>query len=429
MAFSLGAFARGFAQAAVTDRKETEDRINELVDTAYKDKLLTAKELRKENKAKREKLRGLANQYKLLGIEDEAQIAGLIAIGPEAAAQNYQLLLDTAKVYREQGKAFDVNAFVKGTGVEGLTIEEGINRVIGTTKPADQNFVMDLPGTQDPRNKLLFGDPRAIAQARIAEQEQAFGESFADLTAETGEREFGDTGDVTLDIGAMFLEDRDRDIQRQTLEASLAQIIAQTKASDAQAKKLKAEVDQLKGFGPVNLSETRTLTTAISKELGADISNEAGSTVDWDPETGEYKEVAQARNDFREVRQKAAEITNSVISLMQGTYTDTNGDVVPAMPYNKALQYAKDNIIPNIQFTFRKPQTIDPPDPQAVVSQTGQTSDGKFVVGQVDKDLVNEEGLTKKRYNARKKAIINKLKEAGASQQQILQALSDAGIQ
>ncbi len=432
MAFSLGAFGRGLAKAAVTDRTGTEDRINELVDTAYKERLLTAKELRKENKAKREKLTGLANQYKLLGIEDEAQIAGLIAIGPEAAAQNYQLILDTAKAYRERGKAFNVKAFVKGTGVEGLTIEEGINRVIGTTKPADQNFVMDLPGTQDPRNKLLFGDPRAIAQARIAEQEQAFGESFADLTAETGEREFGDTGDVTLDIASMFLEDPDRDLNRQIAEANLAQIIQQTNLSEAQTAQLKRETDLLKQYGSVPPEKVPTMYKLVNSQLGGDIANEAGVTVDWDPETQEYIDAGEERGHFREVSQEAVRVNGDVIDLIRGTYRDADDKLLPAMEFDNALEYAKANIIPNIQFTFRTPTTIDDPDPQAVqavVSRTGQTSDGKFVVGQADKDKVDKPNLTKKKYNALKKAIINKLKEAGASEKQILQALSDAGIQ
>lgn len=312
MGFSLGAFGRGFATAAVADKKETEDRINSLVDEAYVEKLRDAKELRKERKAKRESLISLANQYKAMGITEESQIAGLISVGPEAAARNLELLQATAQSYRQQDKAFDINSFVKGTGIEGLTIEDGINRIMGEAQPADQDFVMDIPGAKKDRGILggIFADPAKIAAKRLEEREQVGGESMAGLAAETGDLTYGDVGQVSLDLGAMFLPDEDRALDKRIKEAT-------ANLSEAQVAQINAEIADLEA-GKMDPTDMRANYRLISSVLGPQLLSQAGTVAGWDDVGGRIVQGDESKEKTQELNDNLNDLNQRVIGLMQG---------------------------------------------------------------------------------------------------------------
>ena len=106
---------------------------------------------------------------------------------------------------------------------------------------------------------------------------------------------------------------------------------------------------------------------------------------------------------------------------MRGTYRDADGKLLPAMEFDNALEYAKNNIIPNIQFTFRPP----PPDPQAVVLQTG----GQFTVDPQDLAKIKLLTVGDRKYKRIYNSIKRKLENAGATSQQALQVMQNAGIQ
>ena len=331
MGFSLGAFGRGFATAAVTDKKETEDRVNDLVDQAYLEKLKDAKELRKDRKAKRESLISLANQYKAMGITEESQIAGLIAVGPEAAARNLELLQATAQTYRQQDKVFDINSFVKGTGIEGLTIEDGINRIMGEAQPADQDFVMDIPGAKKDRGVLggLFADPQKIAQKRMEERESVYGESMGQLAAETGDLTYGDVGQVSLDLGAMFLPDEDRDLDRRIKEA-------QANLTETQVKELKAEIEQLQA-GTMEPDDMRSNYRLISSILGPQLLSQSGTVAGWDDVGGRIVQGDESKEKTQELNENLNDLNQKVIGLMQGPNK---------MTLDNAIKYAGKTFVP-----------------------------------------------------------------------------------
>jgi len=202
MAFKLGAFTRGFTSAAVTDKKETESEIKEIIKTSYIQQLEEAKELRKERKAKRQSLTEIGNQLKLLNLSD-TQVAGILANGVSGAKNTLEQLQATAIAYGKAEKAFDVNDFVTASEESNLTIKDAVDRVMGTLKkPAGG---AKLPGVA--QQETFFGPTTKFAEGQVAQLEQGFGEEFGSLQAEVaGDYEYGELPTVGIDYARWVLQ-------------------------------------------------------------------------------------------------------------------------------------------------------------------------------------------------------------------------------
>ena len=360
MSFSLGAFARGFGEAYSADKAETKDRITKLVDTAYNERRLEAKELRKERKAQRKMLREYGAQFKNLGISNEAQIVGLLGGGAKAAEKNIAILEATAKEYGNQGKVFDANAFVKGVGIAGLTLEDGINSIMGKAAPADQNYVMDIPGVQKREGILssILPDPTKFAASLLEERGSISGESMADLVAETGDRIYGDIGEVSLDRAKLYIPGEDRELDRKLKESQLATAEAQREYTKSQTSLHNAKTKKIQS-GAMEPAELQQFGNGVNKSLGLAMVNAGPAMKDYDPLTNKYVFSSESRELHAAFFVAQAQTISDVKALVQGQYA-VDGQKLPKMPYDQAIQWTLENIIPD-RFSNLKADVSTPP--------------------------------------------------------------------
>jgi hypothetical protein len=266
MAFKIGAFARGFAESAVADKREKENEVKDLLRNSFAQSLQEATELRKERRARREQLSEIGTQLKALNLS-EAQVAGILANGPEGAKRQMDLLINTAAEYGKANKPFVIGDFVKGAEDSNLTIEEGINRIMGDLPTGSTEF--ELPSFA--RQKTLFGTGERFAREQIGRLEGAFGESYGALQAESrGEFTRGELPTVTIDYAKMGLPSPTADLQRKELELKIA--------------KLEKDLNDDTKFDALSVGEQRSarrdFSSILEKVLGVKLS--------YDEESGRY---------------------------------------------------------------------------------------------------------------------------------------------
>lgn len=223
MGFSIGAFARGFAERATEDKREKEDEIRDLIKASYADTLAEAKELRKERRSKRQELKNLGRQLKAMDMSD-AQVAGILSNGVDGAKSTLEALQSTALAYGKAGKQFDISTFVTASEDANLTVDDAIDKIMGNLKKGEAT----LPDIAD--QETFFGSTRKFAEGQMAQLEKAFGQDLGTLQAEVrGDYEYGDIPTATINYQAMGLEDpmddlqkREKELQIDVLEAELA---------------------------------------------------------------------------------------------------------------------------------------------------------------------------------------------------------------
>lgn len=269
MAFKIGSFLGGFAEAASEDKRQKEDEIRDLVKASYADTLSEAKELRKERKAKREALKDLGRQLKAMNMSD-AQVAGVLSNGVEGAKHTLDALRTTAVAYGKAGKQFDVNTFVTASEDANMSIDDAVDKIMGNLKAGEAT----MPDIAD--QETFFGSTRKFAEGQMAQLQKAFGEDLGTLQAEVrGDYEYGDIPAATIDYQAMGLEDpladlqkREQELQIEVLEAELEKAKEEGKAGalkSADAIKAKKEIyGRLAAEMQIDLlydEETNTVTT------------------------------------------------------------------------------------------------------------------------------------------------------------------------
>jgi len=268
MAFSFGAFARGFAQAAVEDKREKEEEIKEIIKTSYTQSLEDAKDFRKERKAKREKLKSIGQQLKMMNMSD-SQVAGVLSNGADGAQRTLELLQATALEYGKQGKAFNVNDFVTASEESNLTLDDAVDRVMGTVKVPEAGA--DLPSLAE--QSTIFGSLDKFTQSQVSQLEEGFGEDLSRLQAEArGDLEYGELPTATVDISKMGLKDPMDDLTKRAKEL------------DIQIKELElAEAEKGDGaFDPLKSS----VATKAQKQILGRLSTAMQIDLKYDDETG-----------------------------------------------------------------------------------------------------------------------------------------------
>jgi len=268
MAFSFGAFARGFAQAAVEDKREKEEEIKEIIKTSYTQSLEDAKEFRKERKAKREKLKSIGQQLKMMNMSD-SQVAGVLSNGVDGAQKTLDLLQATALEYGKQGRAFEVNDFVSASEESNLTLDDAVNRVMGTVKVPEAGA--DLPSLAE--QSTIFGSLDKFTQSQVSQLEEGFGEDLAKLQAEArGDLEYGELPTATVDIAKMGMPD------------PVDALNERAKQLDIQIKEL--ELEEAKkgtdGFEPLKSS----VATKAQKQILGRLSTAMQIDLKYDDKTG-----------------------------------------------------------------------------------------------------------------------------------------------
>ena len=217
MAFKFGAFARGFAEAAVADKREKETEVKEIIKTSYTQALQEAKELRKERKAKREQLKNIGNQLKMMDMTD-SQVAGVLAKGVDGAKKTLELLQATALEYGKQNKTFNVNDFVSASTEANITIEDAVDRVMGTLKVAEGGAKLPSLAQQD----TFFGSMDKFTERQLGQLQEGFGEDLGALQAEiAGQYEYGELPKATVDIAKMGLPDPMADLNKRAKELEI----------------------------------------------------------------------------------------------------------------------------------------------------------------------------------------------------------------
>lgn len=264
MAFKIGAFARGFATAAVEEKKEKENEVKELVKASYLDSLQEAKELRKERKAKREKLKELGAQLKQFGFSD-AQSAGLLSMGEDGAKR----LLELGQTAKINNKDFDVAAFYQVAEDSDLTLDDAINRTMGELKkPATDQ----LPGFAK-QTSFLGGDMTGFAKEQFGQYESSFGEDYQQLRAEAaGEYEYGELPSGTIDYSMLKLDKTEEEKLRLTI----------AKKQLALAEKELKEADE----NDLTIGDQGSAGRYIKASIGANIAAHLGKGITYDKDRG-----------------------------------------------------------------------------------------------------------------------------------------------
>lgn len=266
MAFKLGAFARGFTEAAVERKQETENEIRDLLRNSFAQSLQEATELRKERRAKRQQLQDIGSQLKALGMS-EAQAAGVLSNGPDGAKRQLDLLINTAAEYGKAGKPFSITDFVSGAEQSNLTIEEGINRIMGDLQP--ESTQVELPSFA--RERTLLGGGEKFAMRQIAQMEGAFGEKLGTLQAEArGDFTRGEVPGVTIDYAKMGVPSPLADLQKEEIQLKI--------------KKLEKDLNDTDKFDALSVGEQR----AARRDLSGVLENVLGVSLKYDEETQRY---------------------------------------------------------------------------------------------------------------------------------------------
>jgi len=341
MAFKIGAFARGFATAAVEEKKEKENEIKELVKASYLDSLQEAKELRKERKAKREKLKELGAQLKQFGFSD-AQSAGLLSMGEDGAKR----LLELGQTAKINNKDFDVAAFYQVAEDSDLTLDDAINRTMGELKkPATDQ----LPGFAK-QTSFLGGDMTGFAKEQFGQYESSFGEDYQQLRAEAaGEYEYGELPSGTIDYSMLKLD--------KTEEEKVRLAVAQKQLALAEKELQEADDNDM------TIGEQGSAGRYIKSSIGEAIAKHFGQGITYDVDRGYIGTKAQ-----QDILAKAEAMLNQATST---GINFINASPSKANALNGSVIHIQDVVLPKLFGT----EEIDPivkPD-ELAAADSGET--------------------------------------------------------
>jgi hypothetical protein len=316
MAFKFGAFARGFAEGFVEDKREKEDEVRDLIKTSYASSLEEAKVLRKERKAKREQLKNIGSQLKVMGLND-SQAAGILAMGVDGAKRQIEILQGAAEKF---GPDFKINDFVTAKEEAGLTMDDAIDRIMGT--PVTPAGGAKLP--EIAQVKTLFGTSDRVAREQLERMQGAFGEDYGQLQAEvSGERTYGALPEVSIDYTKLGVETPEDKLAREVKEAQLA--------------KLNKEITALDEPDKMSATQEQTLVRGMNNILAPIVAKQFNTELDWDgtnyvlPPESSAKAKAAMEQSLKLARTGVEQIRNGV------NYTDALGmqqDTIGGLQYS-----------------------------------------------------------------------------------------------
>ena len=326
MGFSFGSFARGFAEAAVKDKLERETQTKQFINAAFEDSLEQAREVRKQRREERKKLEQLGQQLQSLGLS-ESQSVGLLSKGVDAVQSDITAINAAQMKATELGLEFDLNSVVGAVENNNLTLQEGIDRIMGTpqVKP------VELPKVQEAKTGIgrAFYGTGDTQERQLQELQGAFGEDLGTLQA-TARGDFvrGEVEVPTINVGQLTFRDPMQDVrddmERQQLEAAkyendpeqrkLAERLtrATTRLREAQAVDALTQ-DATKGGLTMNsqLSQVKSqLSPLLSQLHGLEVSYNALSD-SFDGSEEKAKEKADFQSDM-------SLIAGEVISMTRG---------------------------------------------------------------------------------------------------------------
>jgi len=319
MGFSLGAFARGFAESYSEDKKEQEDQVRDLIKTSYATTLEEAKVLRKERKAKREKLKQLGTQLQAMNLSD-SQVAGILSMGVDGANRQLEVLTSASEKF---GSDFKIENFVKATEEAGLTIDDAIDRIMGT--PVASTGTAKLPEVA--QVKTLFGTSDKAARKQLELLQGTFGEDFAQLQSEvTGEREYGELPKVSIDYTQLGQE---------TPEDKLAREI-----KELQKQKLEKEINEIDDPDDLTPLQEQSLVRGMNNLIAPLVAQQFGTKLTWDGSNYILPEEASAK--AKAAMDQALRLsTNSVAQIKAGgdytTILDQQRQLIGGLEYSPSM--------------------------------------------------------------------------------------------
>ena len=319
MGFSLGAFARGFAESYSEDKKEQEDQVRDLIKTSYATTLEEAKVLRKERKAKREKLKQLGTQLQAMNLSD-SQVAGILSMGVDGANRQLEVLTSASEKF---GSDFKIENFVTATEEAGLTIDDAIDRIMGT--PVASTGTAKLPEVA--QVKTLFGTSDKAARKQLELLQGTFGEDFAQLQSEvTGEREYGELPKVSIDYTQLGQE---------TPEDKLAREI-----KELQKQKLEKEINEIDDPDKLTPLQEQSLVRGMNNLIAPLVAQQFGTKLTWDGSNYILPEEASAK--AKAAMDQALRLsTNSVAQIKAGgdytTILDQQRQIIGGLEYSPSM--------------------------------------------------------------------------------------------
>ena len=248
MGFKLGAFVEGFATQAAEQIQADKKNARDTFKIAYSNWLDKSEEETKTRRTQQKELEEVGSMLKTLNMSD-AQALKVLEGGPTLAKTIATQLLEV----QMSDPNFNPDDFVKATDESGLTLSDGIQKMMGT---------LDTSGLGEYKapveGNFLFDPQRAIDRER-AQLEGAFGMTTDELRAQARGQytteELGIEGEV--DYSALGITDPMDALRREQLELQIAKL----KKGDK------------KGMKPGDVrSFYSNILPQISGELGVDIS-------------------------------------------------------------------------------------------------------------------------------------------------------------
>lgn len=317
MGFNLGAFARGFAERATEDRREQEDQVKDIIKASYTYTLEEAKNLRKERRAKREELKDIGNQLKAMNLSD-AQVAGILGTGVNGAKRQIEILQSAAAKYGDQ---FDINNFVSAAEESNLTIDDAIDRIMGTPIVGAQQQA-NIPEAAQVRT--LFGTSDRVAQEQLKMMQGAFGEDFAKLQAEvSGQYQYGDLPEIKVDYTGLAAKTPD-----EQTEAEIKQL---------QLEKLQKELNEVDKPDDLTALQEQSLVRGLNNLLAPIVAKQFGTTLSWNGT--DYVLPAEASEKARAALEQSLKLASQGVNDIKSgrQYTDV---IDQQQAVVKQLQYS-----------------------------------------------------------------------------------------
>ena len=267
MAFKIGSFAAGFANAAVDDLRTKQDDIRDLVKVTYTSDLAEARAIRKQRKAERRGLEQLGARLQREGFT-EAQAASLLGQGIEGAEQTLGLVQEA----RVHNKTFDLAAFY--TIVEdpknNISLKDAINRTMGELRGGSGKKAMPSLGAGG--KTLLGGDMSKFTQSQFDLYSAAGGEDYGSIRDEvSGEYEYGNIPVGEIDRTMLAFETPLDETQRQAAQAAINKI--NTEIEDLKAKR-----------GTLSATEQSRVISYVNTNMASRVKDLFGIGISFDDE-------------------------------------------------------------------------------------------------------------------------------------------------
>lgn len=326
----------GLGTEIIEDTEEREESVRETFRLSYADSLEQARAQRQKRRQKEDQLVTIGNALKGLGMND-SQALTVLNSGPEVASKYLEDLMNA----KRQDENFDVNSFVTATEDAGLTLDEGIKRMMGTLDvQTGQAFKSPVEGN-------IFISPQKIVEREQQQLESAFGEDFATIQAEArGQYKRGEIPVGEINLSALYTKEEQE----------------QARYNELRLKEIEARIKALDDPKEMSISQEQSALGWLQKRYLQALELGSGVTLPRSA-SGEYITPSKENTIATQIFQRATQQAMNSVDLIKTGSTDFSG------AFKVGMQELGVN--PNVVTDTGEEKADD-----AVVYDIGDTKDG-----------------------------------------------------